>query len=122
MRKYNLIINQTVEQTITSSNFQTQAMSVKIDERTFNLILNNLYNDPVSSIIRELSANAVDAHKLANTTESFLIQLPTTLNTNFIIRDFGTGLDEEEINKYLNCLFESGKLESNDFAGGFGLI
>lgn len=116
-----MIINQTVEQTITSSNFQTQAMSVKIDERTFNLILNNLYNDPVSSIIRELSANAVDAHKLANTTESFLIQLPTTLNTNFIIRDFGTGLDEEEINKYLNCLFESGKLESNDFAGGFGL-
>ena len=116
-----MLLTSTVDNTQTSSNLQTDNMSIKIDGRSFSLILNKLYNDPIAAIVRELSTNCVDAHKAANNPNPFHIQLPTRFDSNFIIRDFGTGLDDVEINKYLNTLFESNKDKDNSFAGGFGL-
>lgn len=87
----------------------------------FKLLLNNLYSQPVAAILRELSCNAIDAHVSVGNLNPFHMQLPTLLNSNFVIRDFGPGLDEEEINLYLNTLFSSSKTQSNDFIGSFGL-
>ena len=115
-----MIINSTIDSTVTNIT-NSSNMGVIADGRMFKLLLNNLYSQPVAAILRELSCNAIDAHVSVGNLNPFHMQLPTLLNSNFVIRDFGPGLDEEEINLYLNTLFSSSKTQSNDFIGSFGL-
>lgn len=105
----------------TTASLKTSNMGLVVDSRTINLLLNNLYRDPYKAIIRELSANAVDAHNLIGNKNSFLIQPPSRFEPILKIRDFGPGLDAEEIEKYLNCLLSSNKSGDNNAAGGYGL-
>ena len=117
-----MIITSTQDNTVTSNNFDSTSMGVIADGRMFSLLLNNLYSMPERAVIRELSTNALDAHvKAGNLDKPYIIQLPTKFNPTLIIRDYGTGLDEKEINLYLNTLFSSDKNNSNDLVGGFGL-
>ena len=116
-----MIINTEVNKTVTSSNMKGSAMTVNITGTSFNFILDNLYTQPHRAIVRELSCNAWDAHVQANNESPFHIQVPSKFNQTFIIRDFGVGLNPEEIDKYLNTLYQSSKGESNDQIGGFGL-
>ncbi len=117
-----MIITSAQDNTVTSNNFDSTSMGVIADGRMFSLLLNNLYSMPERAVIRELSTNALDAHvKAGNLDKPYIIQLPTKFNPTLIIRDYGTGLDEKEINLYLNTLFSSDKNNSNDLVGGFGL-
>ena len=59
---------------------------------------------------------------MSSTNRKVCVQLPSLLSTDLIIKDYGPGLDDQEIDKYLNCLFSSSKGDSNTFMGGFGLI
>ena len=100
----------------------SNSMRMNLTAQSYSLILENLYKDPLGAVLRELTTNAVEAHQMAGTTDKKVaIQLPTMLDTDLIIRDFGTGLTDDEIEKYLNCLFSSSKGEDNDAMGGFGL-
>jgi HSP90 family molecular chaperone len=96
-------------------------MGAVVDDRMFSLILKNLYSNPVFSVIRELSTNALEAHKLVGNLSSFHIQLPSRFDSNFKIRDFGPGLSREDLNTYLNKLFSTTKAKDNLNPGGFGL-
>lgn len=116
-----MIINTEVNKTVTSSNMKGSAMTVNITGTSFNFILDNLYTQPHRAIVRELSCNAWDAHVQAGNVEPFWIQVPSKFNQTFIIRDFGVGLNPEEIDKYLNTLYQSSKGGTNDQIGGFGL-
>lgn len=115
-----MIISNNIDNTLTNVT-NSLNMGVIADGRMFKLLLNNLYSQPIAAVLRELSCNAIDAHVSVGNPNPFHIQLPTLLDSNFIIRDFGPGLDEEEINRYLNTLFSSSKTTSNDFIGSFGL-
>ena len=97
------------------------AMSLNMNANSFELILKNLYQDPASAIIRELSTNAYEANIDSGTDKKVLIQLPTLLNNDLIIKDFGNGLNYDEVMKYLNVLFSSSKSTERNSLGGFGL-
>lgn len=97
-----------------------QEMAINMTAAAFNAILEKLYNDPLSSTIREVTTNAIEAQILSKTNKKILFQVPSALEPNMIIRDFGTGLDDKEINKYLNCLFSTSKSGSNELPGGYG--
>lgn len=99
----------------------SNSMRMNLNAQSYELLLSNLYSDPLGSTIRELCTNALEANMASKTTKKVVVQLPSVINSNLIIRDFGTGLDDKEIDKYLNCLFSSSKGESNDNMGGFGL-
>jgi sensor histidine kinase regulating citrate/malate metabolism len=99
----------------------SSTMKINMNAAAYNAILEKLYQDPLSSVIREISTNAYEANLMSGTVKPFLIQMPTMLKPELIIRDFGPGLDDKEIDKYLNTIFSSSKSGSNDFAGGFGL-
>lgn len=100
----------------------SNSMRMNLTAQSYSLILENLYKDPLGAVLRELTTNAVEAHQMAKSTDKKVaIQLPNLLNTDLIIRDFGTGLTDEEIEKYLNCLFSSSKSDDNNAMGGFGL-
>jgi len=85
-------------------------------------ILSGLYSDELKACIRELSTNAYDAQMEAgNGDKPFKIELPTTNNPIFSIRDYGTGLSPEKMKDVYTVYGVSDKTTSNDFDGCLGL-
>lgn len=116
-----MIIDTVVNSLQTTSKVKGSKMSININGSSFGFILENLYTNPHKAIVRELVCNAIDAHQSVGNTSPYFIQVPSKFDTTFILRDFGCGLNEEEIEKYLNTLYESSKGGTNDQIGGFGL-
>jgi hypothetical protein len=105
---------------------QTHKFSFETSGKLFDILSNSLYSDKFGSIIRELSANAFDSHVAAGKGSiPFEIILPsddiTELTGTLSIRDFGTGISEEDIYSIYTCYGKSTKAESNEFIGAFGL-
>lgn len=117
-----MILNSVVQEAEMFGDAQKQsAMTMNVTPQSFALIIANLYTKPLNAIIREITTNAVEANTLSGTDRKVCIQVPDNINNDLIIRDFGPGLDDQEVEKYLNCLFSSSKTGSNEFMGGFGL-
>ncbi len=95
--------------------------SIAVNANSFKILSSNLYSNKPLAIIRELSANAIDAHKSIGKVKPFSLALPNSLNPNFYIRDFGPGLSEEAVNCIYTSYFTSTKTSSNEQIGGFGL-
>lgn len=99
--------------------------------RSFNFAFNKVmfrnlssttYSDPIRAVIRELACNSSDAHVMAGTTDKrFEIHLPTTHEPEFSIRDFGTGMDDKEVNDLFTMYGGSNKTENNDTIGALGI-
>jgi hypothetical protein len=97
-------------------------MSIKQDHKTFRAFSDGLYADKISSIIRELASNAVDAQRNAKTLHiPYEIFLPCETNSKFSIRDYGTGLSPKQIDDIYAIYGESTKENDNENIGGFGL-
>lgn len=94
---------------------------VKLSPKAFHILSTQLYKHKIRAIIRELSCNAVDAHVAAGHTEPFEVTLPNSFLPIFSIRDYGTGICEEDMYDVFTVLFESTKEHSNDFTGMLGL-
>lgn len=107
-----------------SKNLSKKAVEfgIKVDGVSFKLITEKLYNDPIKSFVRELLSNAFDSQVEANTQHiPIYIKIPTSNDNMFVLRDYGTGLSEENMYKIYSTMFYSTKRESNDFQGAFGL-
>lgn len=101
-----------------STEFSVSNDSAKI----FSFLSNFLYKDKERSVITELCSNALDAHKaLGKESTPIKVCLPTDLQKEFKVRDFGTGLSEAQIYEFLTKYGSSSKGKSNDFIGGFGI-
>lgn len=95
---------------------------IKASAKAYQILSSGLYSDKILAVVRELSCNAYDAHVAANNTSvPFYIHAPTRLEPWFSIRDYGTGLSQEDVLTLYSTYFESTKSESNDFTGAFGL-
>ncbi len=110
-----------IENASLTDDLQTSAMSMVLNATSFNHIISNLYRNPLGAVMRELTTNALESHIIAGTDKRVAIQLPTALDQEFVIRDFGTGLTHDQVEKYLNSLFSSSKDGDNNMMGGFGL-
>lgn len=97
----------------------------------FKILSDSLYSDKISSIVRELSCNARDSHVATGKgVVPFDIHLPV-YNKKFLfndenemyfsVKDYGTGLSEEEIYNLYTVYGESNKRQSNEYIGGFGI-
>ena len=51
----------------------------------------------------------------------FEVHLPTILEPYFSVRDYGTGLTDQEIESIYTTYFESTKTNSNEYIGALGL-
>lgn len=95
---------------------------IKATAKAFNILSSGLYSDKIKAVIRELSCNAYDAHVAAGKADvPFEIKLPTTLEPTFYVKDFGTGLSEEDVFNLYTTYFDSTKSDSNDYVGALGL-
>ena len=95
---------------------------IKTTAKAFDILSSGLYTDNILAIVRELSCNAYDAHVAAKKADvPFEIHLPNRLEPFFAVKDFGTGLSDEQIMTLYTTYFDSTKTESNDFIGALGL-
>jgi len=100
----------------------TNTFSITASAKAFKILSSSLYKDKILAIVRELSCNAYDSHvDNGNVGQPFNIQLPSILNPYFKIRDFGTGINHEDMMTLYTTYFSSTKTESNDFIGALGL-
>lgn len=84
-------------------------------------VLTDLYSDPEMAVIREYSTNAYDAHIEAGTKRPIEVVTPSSLSPFFRVKDFGVGLDIEDIRNIYSRYGASSKRESNDVVGMLGL-
>lgn len=130
-------------------NFVESAFQIMATGKAFKILSSGLYSDKILAIIRELSCNAKDAHKLAGKEQlPFDLHLPNELEPYFSVRDYGVGLSDVEIQGEESAVlderghpmldennnpimkrkgglyqtyFMSTKSDSNDFIGTLGL-
>ena len=89
--------------------------------KMFKILSDSLYSDKVMAAIRELSTNAYDSHISAGNKNPFKVTLPTSANPTFMVRDYGTGLSQADMENLYTTYGASNKNDSNDFVGCLGL-
>lgn len=92
----------------------------------FSILSSNLYSNPVLAVIRETLTNAYDAHLQNNITEPIKVTVETIKGNaikstyKLTVRDYGTGIDPEEIGD-IYCTYGNSNKRDTDLTGGFGL-
>lgn len=111
-----------VNEAILSNVGTTGEFRIRNSAKAFKILSDGLYSNKIRAIIRELSCNAVDSHVAAGKQDvPFEVHLPTMLEPWFSVRDFGLGLNNEQVVNIYTTYFESTKTESNEFIGALGL-
>lgn len=101
---------------------ESSGFSIKASAKAFKILSDGLYSDKIMAVVRELCCNAYDSHVASkNTEQTYDVQLPTTLEPQFSIRDYGTGLSHEDVMQLYTTYFESTKSDTNDYIGALGL-
>jgi hypothetical protein len=104
-----------VEKTVQNSRFK-----IATNSKIFSILSDSIYVQKIDAVIRELCCNAYDAHIEARQDKRFLVKLPSELDPEFRVRDFGLGLSQEEMSMY-TTYGESTKSFSNVYIGAFGI-
>lgn len=99
-----------------------QAFTIKFDAKMAKILADGLYSDKIQSVIRELSCNAWDSHvEAGHADQPFDVHLPSTIEPWFSIRDYGVGLEHDDVISIYTCYGASTKTNSNDVIGQLGL-
>lgn len=90
-------------------------------------VLTNLYEDPEGAVVREYLTNALDAQIEAQEANPDYVWRPVEVSTPsafaraFKVRDFGTGMDADDIKNVYSQYGYSTKEHTNDQTGMLGL-
>ena len=90
-------------------------------------VLTNLYKDPIAAVVREYLSNAYDAQVEAGQVpgeDSWVpikVTLPGRFDTIYRVRDFGIGMNTEDMDKVYSKYGYSSKRQRNDAVGMLGL-
>ena len=118
------MIIETKDATVTSNITALKKRQVGVSARAMRHImgiLTNLYNDRELAVIREYYTNGLDAHKKAGVTAPVKITLPTWDKPNYIVQDFGVGMDGDMLFEIYGEYGESVGSDNDEIVGGFGL-
>lgn len=117
------MLHQKEERTLTTFGTQeTKTFSIDMNDKSFSILFDRLYSDPIRAIIRELWANAYDSHNEAGRGDRpFYCHIPTVFDPSFTVRDYGVSLDHDGVMNLYTTAFRSTKDKSNVGVGKFGL-
>lgn len=105
-----------------SNVLKTLKYKIEVSAKAFRALSSQIYSDPISAPIRELSTNAWDAQQQAGTIDrQFIVHLPNSLEPFFRIRDYGFGMSKEDIELIYCNYFKSTKTHTNSAIGCHGL-
>jgi len=113
-----MIIENTKQKVQTSGNIQSASCSIDAEDmRYIASLLRNNYSDTILATMREIIANGIDV----SNGRKVDVQLPTKVEPNFIVKDYGCGLSEEDMMGLYTKYGKSTKRDSNNAIGGFGI-
>ena len=117
-----IITQEKSKQVVQSHDFEQVNCTIDAEDmRYVASLLRNNYSNPALAVVREISANALDANAEANSNMRIEISLPSSMSPNFSVRDFGGGLSEEDIFGLYSKYGKSTKRTSNNYIGAFGI-
>lgn len=101
---------------------QEQTFGIHDMGMVLEILRSKLYADPVAAICREITCNARDAHReVGKGNLPIKIVLPTGLDSNYRVIDYGPGISPERMAKVFIQFAASTKRDTNEQTGGFGL-
>ena len=99
-----------------------------IDEKNlpyvFRIVSKSMYSDSIGSTVREITSNALDAHRAAKVDKPIIVELEYNLDSDcwqLHIRDNGTGISPDKVINVYMFYFSSDKRDSDDLIGAYGL-
>ena len=117
-----IIAKEKNKRAVQSHDFQSVNCTIDAEDmRYVASLLRNNYSKPILAVIREITANALDANAEASSKRSVEISIPSSLNPVFSVRDFGGGLSQEDIFGLYSKYGKSTKRDSNNYIGAFGI-
>ena len=117
-----IITEKSKEQVVQSHDFEQVNCTIDAEDmRYVASLLRNNYSNTRLAVVREISANALDANKEAGVTRPIEVKMPTNLNPTFAVRDFGGGLSQEDVFGLYSKYGKSTKRDSNNYIGAFGI-
>ena len=114
------MIQPELKSNVTCSTFDSTRFTIETNASMFSLLTSKVYNDPIAAVIREWSTNAIDACIAANKSIDFEVHIPTAAECYFSVRDYGTGLEADQLTTLFCTLGASTKRNSNKYNGTFG--
>jgi hypothetical protein len=119
----NMKIAATPPQVLSSHNVGQHAQfQILANAHSFRILSSGLYSDKISAVLREVGCNAADAHIAAGIADRPIeVKIPSRLDSEFYIKDWGTGLSHEDILGLYTTYFSSNKGGNNLQTGAFGL-
>ena len=110
------------KQVVQSHDFDSVNCTIDAEDmRYVASLLRNNYSNPPLAVVREISANALDANMEANASRKVEVTIPSKFNAHFVVRDFGGGLSQEDIFGLYSKYGKSTKRNSNNYIGAFGI-
>ena len=96
--------------------------TVEVNAVMFRAAIDGLYADKIKAPIREYCTNAYDGHIRAGKADMpFDVQVPSTLDPTFRVRDYGWSLSHEQVLNLITRLYASDKRGIGSEIGGLGL-
>ena len=106
---------------VDTTDLKSTQFTVQSDAALFSVLTQRIYTDTILAPMREWSTNAIDACISAGIDPKFDVHLPTVSELTFSVRDYGTGLSQDDILNLFTVVGASTKRDSNLFNGQFGL-
>jgi hypothetical protein len=100
---------------------ETAQAQIAMTIEMFELLSSGIYTDKILAVIREISCNALDGHRLGGNEAPIEVHLPTTWEQWFSVRDRGVGLSHEDVMNLYMTYGDSRKRNTNTLIGGFGI-
>ena len=116
-----MIVGKQSQEIVNNLPFASKTFNISANAKAFDMLIVQLYSDPVTAMIREIVANACDSHRSAGINTKVRVVIPNPIEPWFIVEDFGLGMSEETIDTIYTNVFESTKDQDNESTGGFGL-
>ena len=108
------------------ANSEVEKVGMNIDKKSMAFIiarLTDLYEEPIVATVREVISNAIDTTMRVNPKhrKPVHVSMPTPLNENFIVEDFGEGMSKETIRTIYSQYGASTKQNDMTQIGAYGL-
>lgn len=116
------LANGTEAETHGMADMETGRFSIEASKKAFTILIDGLYTNKISAVIRELWTNAFDSHIMAGMESiPFDCHLPSLMDPTFRVRDYGVSLEHADVMGLYTTLFGSTKADTNDQVGALGL-
>jgi len=117
-----IVTSEKSKRVISSHEFESVNCTIDAEDmRYVASLLRNNYSNPTLAVVREITANALDANLEAGSSRRVEVTVPSQLNAHFVVRDFGGGLSQEDIFGLYSKYGKSTKRDSNNYIGAFGI-